>query len=320
MADISRADVATLIREEYGPTIIGFTARGSHVLAAARASNRLVNMGTKVRNMPVQTALATAGWVGESATAAEGVKPQSEIIWGNRQLVAEEVAVIMPVHENVLEDATEDLLESITQNAGMALGVKVDRAVFFGTEKPASWTSPDLTAAAVAAGNVVEVTAAPGQSDLYGAFLRVFGMLDEDGHDPGRLFAPRGLRWRFANLRDTDNRPLLQTSSAGDVFDGVDATWVQGADGTGPTWNRAVAEALVVDPMRMVMGMRSDVQVKFLDQATLGTGVNQINLAERDMVALRFKIRVAYVLATGINLEGTTTNPVGVVRPDSFTP
>lgn len=320
MADIDRNDVATLIREEYGPTIVGFATQGSSTLAAARAANRLVNMGTKERNMPVQTALATAGWVGESATAATGVKPQSELIWANRQLVAEEIAVIMPVHENVLEDATEDLLESISRNAAMAIGVKLDRAIFFGTEKPASWTSPDLVAAAVAAGNVTEVTAATGISDLYGAFLQLFGMLDQDGHDPGRLFAPRGLRWRFANMRDADGRPLFTTGANGDMFDGVDATFVQAADGAGPTWDRAVAEAIVLDPLRFVMGLRSDIAVKFLDQATLGTGAAQINLAERDMVALRFKMRVAYVLATGVNTEGTITNPVGVVRPDTFTP
>lgn len=320
MPTIGAADVATLIREEYGPTIVGFATNGSSALSAARASGRLANMGTRVRSMPVQTALLTAGWVSESPTDATGVKPTSKMVWGNRQMVAEEVAVIVPVHENVLADATEDLLTDISKNAAMALGVKVDRAVFFGTEKPASWTSPALLPAAVAAGNTVEV--APGTSlDLYGAFLEAFGLLDNDGHEPGRLFAPRGLRWRMANLRDAENRPLLTgTGQTGaEAFDGVDATWVAAADGTGPTWNRAAAEAIVLDPARFVMGLRQDISVKFLDQATItiAPGVT-LNLAERDHVALRFVMRVAYVLATGLTTEGVISNPVAAVLP--YTP
>jgi HK97 family phage major capsid protein len=320
---IGVGDVASLIREEFGPTIIGFTTNGSSALAAARASNRLINMGTRERSMPVQTALLTAGWVGESATDPTGVKPTSKLVWGNRQLVVEEIAVIVPVHENVLRDATEDLLTDVSRNAGMALGVKVDRAVFFGTEKPVTWTSPALLPAAVAAGNTVEV--APGTStDLYGAFLESFALLDLDGHDPGRLFAPKGLRWRMANLRDGENRPLLSNTGNGtEAFDGVDATWVAAADGTGPTWDRSAAEAIVLDPARFVMGLRQDITVKFLDQATITIDPTTVpptllNLAERDHVALRFVMRVAYVLATGLTTEGTITNPVAAVLP--FTP
>lgn len=323
MATTGAADVATLIREEFGPTIIGFASNGSYALSAARRENRLVNMGTRVRSMPVQTGLLTAGWVDESPTASTGRKPTSKLTWGNRQMVVEEIAVIVPVHENVLADATEDLLTDISRNAAMALGVKVDRAVFFGTEKPASWTSAALLPAAVAAGNTIEV--APGTStDLYGAFLEVFSLLDNAGHDPGHLFAPRGLRWRMANLRDGENRPLLQSTGTGtEAFDGVDTSWVRAADGTGPTWNRAAAEAIVLDPTRFVMGLRQDISVKFLDQATITidpttTPPTLLNLAERDHVAVRFVMRVAYVLATGLTSEGVITNPVGAVLP--YTP
>ena len=47
------------------------------------------------------------------------------------------------------------------------------------------------------------------------------------------------------------------------------------------------AAALVVDSSRVRIGVRQDITVKLLDQATVGS----INLAERDMVAIRMKAR-----------------------------
>ena len=67
----------------------------------------------------------------------------------------------------------------------------------------------------------------------------------------------------------------------------------------------------MADKSRVKIGVRSDVQVKFLDQATVGG----INLAERDMVAFRFKARYAYVLGNTINSAGVATQPVGAVIP-----
>jgi hypothetical protein len=49
--------------------------------------------------------------------------------------------------------------------------------------------------------------------------------------------------------------------------------------------------------------------VKFLDQATVGS----VNLAERDMVALRFKARYAYVLGRSATSLGTNKTPVAAL-------
>ena len=61
----------------------------------------------------------------------------------------------------------------------------------------------------------------------------------------------------------------------------------------------------------MKIGQRSDIQVKFLDQATVGG----INLAERDMVALRFKGRFAYALGNTLTGQGSAAEPVAAVTP-----
>jgi HK97 family phage major capsid protein len=300
MADITRAEVASLIGEEYGPTLIRAATQGSTALAAFPT----VNMGTKTTNMPVLATIPEADWVGD--TDNTGVKPTSQATWANKTLVAEEVAVILPIHENTLDDASEDILAELAALGGQAIGKKLDQAVFFGVDKPTTWTSLDLFAAATAAGNIVAaVDGAANTSDVYGAALQVASMVADDGFDVDTLIAKRSLRFTMANLRDANGRLALD----GETIVGFDTYWNRNG-----AWVPADATAIVADRSTVRIGIRQDVTVKYLDQATL-TGVG--NLAEKDMVALRFKARFAYVLGNPATPEtGVATYGVGAVTPD----
>ena len=299
MADITRAEVASLIGEEYGPQVITAATQGSTALAAFPT----VNMGTKTRNVPVLATLPEAEWVGDTDNL--GVKPTSKMTWVNKTLVAEEVAVIVPVHENTLDDATEDILAQIADQGGAALGKKLDQAVFFGLDKPTSWSSLGLLAAATAAGNTFEVVdGSASANDIYGRILQAAGAVADDGFDPDTLVSKRGLMYQFANLRATDGTPILTGTSVA----GFDTYWNRNG-----AWNPASATAFVVDGTTVRIGVRQDVTVKFLDQATVGG----INLAEKDMVALRFKARFAYVLGNPATPEtGVAGYGVAAVTPD----
>jgi len=304
MADITRAEVASLIAEEYGPQVIKAATQGSTALAAFPT----VNMGTKTRNMPVLATLPEADWVTD--TDNTGVKPTSQATWANKTLVAEEVAVIVPIHENTLDDATEDILAQLADLGGQAIGKKLDEAVFFGNDKPVTWTSPDLLSAATSAGNLFQVQdGAASADDIYGSILQAAGALADDGFDPETLVSKRGLMYQFANLRATDGTPILTGTSVS----GFDTYWNRNG-----AWAPASATAFVVDSSTVRIGVRQDITVKFLDQATLGSGQNQINLAERDMVALRFKARFAYVLGNPVTPEtGAQTYGVAAITPDT---
>ena len=299
MADITRAEVASLIGEEYGPQVIKAATQGSTALAAFPN----VNMGTKTSNMPVLATLPVAEWV--SDTDNTGVKPTAQVTWANKILVAEEIAVIVPIHENTLDDATEDILAQIAELGGQAIGKALDAAVFFGTSKPASWTSLDLQAAAVAAAQTITVVDGAGNvNDIYGSILQAAGLVANAGFDPQTLVSKRGLMYQFANLRGTDGHPVLDGTSVA----GFDTHWNRNG-----AWVPADATALVVDPSTVRIGVRQDITVKFLDQATVGG----INLAEKDMVALRFKARFAYVLGNPATPEtGVAGYGVAAVLPD----
>lgn len=302
MADIGRADLSTIIEEEYSSALLAAAVSASVSLSAFRR----VDLGTKTVNMPVLATIPTAEFVSET-----GTKPTAEATWANKQLVAEEIAVIIPIHENVVDDASVDVLDELARQGGAAIGRTLDAAVLFGDNKPISWTSDDLLAAATAAGQVVTVGDVADGDDLAGSILQAAGLVDEAGWEPSTLLAPRGLRFRLANVRAEDGTPIFlpslsSTPGAVDTIYGLSAAWVSGL-----IWDRDAAEAMVVDADRVIIGVRQDITVKFLDQATVGS----INLAERDMVALRFKARYAYVLGDTRTDEGADQVPVAAVLP-----
>lgn len=301
MADISRAEVATLIEEAYADVLLNNAVEASTALAAFPT----VNMGTKTTHLPVLATLPEAGWVSESASASEGVKPQSQVTWADRTLVAEEIAVIIPVHENVIDDATVAVLTEIASLGGQAIGKKLDQAVFFGTDKPASWVSDDLLSAAVAANQDVTVVAGDANtSDIVGAVNQASEALATNGYAPDTMVASLAMRYQVANLRDADGMPIFRDES----FAGFRTFFNRNG-----AWAPASAVAFVADSSRVRIGVRQDISVKLLDQATVGN----INLAERDMVAIRLKARYAYVLGTGATSVGDNKTPVGAVLPAS---
>jgi len=304
MAGITRAEVASLIGEEYSGQVIKAATQGSVAIAAFPT----VNMGTKTNNIPVLATLPEAEWVTD--TDNTGVKPQSKVTWANQTLVAEEVAVIVPVHENTIDDATEDVLAQIADVGGQALGKKLDQAVLFGIDKPVSWTSLDLLAASISAGHVVTtVGGAANSSDIWGATNQVAALVSDAGFDATTAIAKRSLAFALANLRNLNGDPVL--TDAG--LRGLDTFWSRNG-----AWSPTDATVLIADPSTVRIGIRQDVTVKLLDQATIGTGESQINLAERDMVALRFKARFAYVLGKVATPEtGARTYGVGAVLPPS---
>lgn len=300
MADITRAEVASLIGEEYGGQVIKAATQGSIALQAFPT----VNMGTKTSHMPVLATLPDAAFVTDADNT--GTKPTAQVTWADQTLVAEEIAVIVPIHENTVDDATEDILAQIADLGGQAIGKVLDGAVFFGTNKPASWTSLDLQAAAVAASNTVEVVDGPANAaDLYGATLQVAGLIADEGFDPTTVIAKRSLMYNFANIRDADGQVLVGQENA---LRGFDTYWSRNG-----SWVPADATLLVADRSTVRIGVRQDITVKYLDQATVGG----INLAEKDMVALRFKARFAYVLGQIATPEtGVRSYGVGAVLPD----
>lgn len=124
MADISRTEAEALISRQDIQEVIQQATEGS----AALKTFRTVNMGTKTARLPVLDALPTAGFVTEAADAT-GVKPTAQQVWATKTLEAEEIAVIVPIHENVFEDTELNVWDEVRPRIAEALGAVLDGAV-----------------------------------------------------------------------------------------------------------------------------------------------------------------------------------------------
>lgn len=301
-----------LIPIEYSTAIIDEAIEKS--LALSTFSR--INMPTGVHHLPVLDALPSAGWINgepDETTGAGGEKPTTTQGWKGLVLTAEELAAIVVIPEAVLEDASINLWSEVTPRLAESIGKLVDLAVFAGTNKPASWPAA-IIPASVAAGNVV-VNATPDQAAYNDAFAEV----EADGYMVDQVYSATSEKANFRSW-NAAGIPVYLTDVRDDgrvdsiygvpiLFDRM------GALGT--------TKAVVGDPSKALIGVRRDIEYKFLDQATIDISVAQdgsqmINLAQQDSIALRVRARFAYAVAnpiTHLNEDDATRYPFAVINP-----
>lgn len=276
------------------------TAYATEIIEAAVESSvalstfRRVNMPTGATHLPVLDVLPIATWVtGEpDSSAAGGEKTPTTMTWKGITLVAEEIAAIVPIHESVLEDMSINVWGQVRPRLAESIGVAVDAAVFAGTNKPASWPEA-IIPAAVAAGNTLTAT-----GDPVADYNALFGYVEEDGFVVDQVYAATS---EIAALRGAtaNGVPIYVTEFRSDGR-------VNQVYGEPAMFDRSgylgAAKAVAGDSDMAMIGIRTDLQYKLLDQATIDIssaqdGSAMLNLAQQDSVALRVRARFAFAVA-----------------------
>jgi hypothetical protein len=97
---------------------------------------RRVPVGRAQTRFPVLSVLPVSYWVGGDT----GLKQTSEINWTNKFLNIEEIAVIVPIPDNVVADVDVNIWgRARCRTCVEAFGRTLDSAVFFGTNAPGSF-------------------------------------------------------------------------------------------------------------------------------------------------------------------------------------
>jgi HK97 family phage major capsid protein len=283
---ISRTDAAALIPEDVAALIgLGVTEQ-----SAALQKFRNVRLSTAQQRIPVISALPTAYFVNGDT----GLKQTTEVNWTNKYLNVEEIAAIIPIPEAVLDDTAFDVWAAVRPLAVEAIGRTLDAAIFFGTNKPASWPSDITTAATAAGNNYTRGTNTAAQGGISADLSALYGLVEADGFDVNGLIANRSYRGLLRNVRDTTGQLMTDPTYGVGVTYPMRGIWPTGA---------GAAEAIAGDFTEGIIGVRQDITFKVLDQAVIqdNTGVIQYNLAQQDMVALRLVARYAWQVANVIN-------------------
>jgi HK97 family phage major capsid protein len=311
---IARSDASALIPEEVTAEIFQGVTTQSAVLAVSR---RLQNMSRKQLRMPVLDSLPMAYFVDGEAPSG-GLKRTTKMAWANKFINAEEIAVIVPIPEAVLDDADYDLWAEARPKLEEAFAAVIDAAILFGTGAPASWPEgvvPD----AIAAGNTVAFGTG---GDLYDDILGesgVFSLVEEDGYMvTGALAHPR-MKGRLRGLRESGTgQPIfmraqpdgqnLQNATRYEL-DGATLFFVNNG-----TFDENEALMVAGDWSQLVYSVRQDITYKVLDQAVISNAQGEIilNLAQQDAVALRAVMRIGWQLPNPVNRMNLIKGGAGI--------
>ena len=307
---ISRTDAAALIPEEVSREIIQAVPEASAVMRLAR---RLPNMSRKQRRMPVLSGLVTAYFV----TGDNGLKQTSEAAWENKYINAEELAVIVPIPEAVLDDVDYDVWSEIRPNIVEAFGKAFDQAVLLGTNAPDDWPDDLVTGATSASHTITLGTGA----DIYDDIMSEGGVIskvEEDGFGVTGHVAALTMRAKLRGLRDDNGVPIFnRTVQAASMYelDGAPVEFPRNG-----SMDAATALMFTGDWTQLVYAMRQDITYKVLTEAVIqdGSGTIVYNLAQQDMVALRAVMRLGWQLPNPINRVNTSSStryPFSVLVP-----
>jgi len=302
---ISRSDASALIPEDVQREIIKSVPEQSTVLQLSR---RLPNMSRKQRRLPVLGSLPTAYFVNGDT----GMKQTSEVSWENVYVNAEELAVIVPVPEAVLEDVDYDIWGEVMPLLTEAFGVAIDAAILHGTNAPADWPDDIMTQITSASHTVDEDTAT--YADLYDLLLGhasdgtpgVFGLVESDGFMPTGVVAGLGEMAKLRGVRDANGNPIFKSDMQGGTTYSLDGKRMffprNGA------FNSTVARYIVGDWDQLVYAVRQDITTKVATEATImnQAGGVEYNLFQQDMVALRVTMRLGWALPNPINRVNQT--------------
>src|SRR5262245_49733779 len=264
-------------------------------------------MSRQQTRLPVVSALPTAYFV----TGDMGLKQTTDVNWTSKYLDAEELAVIVPIPEKVLDDVDYDLWAEIRPLVEEAMAIALDDAIFFGTNKPAIWPSDIKTAAAAATNSV------SGTTNIATDVNNAMAAVEDDGYVVNGHWARPQVKAKLRGLLDNQGQPVFNTPLAGYqtvearpelfneriIFSNAGFSNFQTAGGgvnliTGD-WNQGI------------VGIRQDLTWKKLDQAALFDGGGQLvyNLPQQDMVAMRVVARYAWQVPNPTN-RMKPNNPV----------
>ena len=291
---------------EYGREIIRGVLGRSKALELGR---RLPDMRGKTYKLNVLSQLPVAGWVKNSVTPAGAAdeiknKPISALAWEGVDLVAEEIACIVPISLNTLADVEDfgvEIVPEITEQIVGAFQQVIDATVFFGTNSP--WSGYNGIVAGATAALATVTWDGQGGLSFYNAINDAMEFVENSGYVPTAILGGPSLNSAF---RKTITSLGVLAGDQGEI-----GALPRHIDLTGG-FDQDTAFAVVGDFRYLVYSFREEMTMRVLYEATLkdpATGTDLYNLAQQDMIAFRFTMRLGVALPNPVNrVSGLESN------------
>lgn len=222
--------------------------------------------------MPKLTDSGSASWVAEGE-AIKTTLPKFEY----PQLKACKLAVIVPVTREKIDDTVINVMDEVKQAMADAFAAAIDKAMIFGVESPFETN----LISAIDTQKVVKT------ADLDKDISNAMGLVEDNNYNCTNILmgtAQKRVLRELAN--DNSYKGAISLSSAYETpIDFV------------KNWDNTKAVTITGDFSKAIVGTREGMTYEILKEATITSGEEKINLAERDMIAIKATIRLGFLVA-----------------------
>ncbi len=319
MALIDRSGAEVLIPEEKSREILQSVPESS---IAMRLMRRLPDMSSKTRVLPVLASLPMAYFVDGDT----GFKQTTSMAWENVKIHAEEIACIVPIPQNVLDDSDYDIWGNVSPRIREAIGATFDKAVLLGTNKPTSFPAGIIPAAVDAGNYLVHINGGNLYQELMGE-NGLLALIEEDGYVPNAYVGAIKMRSILRGTVDNNGLPIFGRAAYQQGVQGRGVYELDGSEAIFPKSEIMDPEEILLlggDWSQAVWAMRTDITTKLLTEAVIQDPSDKsivYNLAQQDMVALRVVFRAGWALPNPINRVNptkATRYPFAVLKPSTL--
>ena len=309
---IDRTGAESLIPETRAREIIQGTIARSAVLSQGR---KLPNLSSKTHKMPVLDMLPIAYFVNGDT----GNKKTTNMKWDKKIITAEEIAVIVPIPEAVLDDSEYDIWAEVRPRVEEAFGKVIDAAVLFGVDAPDSWRDDIVTTAT----NATSVVTLGSSDSLYDKIMGEGGVIakvEESGFFVTGHMADISMRAKLRGLKDSTGNPIFKSDmqeSTRYSLDGSAMTFPNNG-----SFDKSKALMISGDFSQLVYAIRQDITFKLFTEGVVQNTDGSIayNLMQQDMVALRAVMRLGWEIPNPINslkTDKTKRCPFAILKSGS---
>ncbi len=320
-------DAYPLIPEEVSASIMDGITEGS---AALNMFDRLPNMNSRTYRMPVLATLGGADFTGDTVsddlTGADqqiddarmqelkgtpygtadpgavpnegfpGVKKTHQMAWENVYIVAEPIAIVLPIAEDTLADAGYDIWSAIQPRIVEAFRQRIDSAIIWGQGRPTTWPTGVVPTAIQRGLTIAEGTGV----DLGEDISNLMGLLEQQAFDPTGFLATPSVKASLRNLRDSNNAPIFVPGmqSMADQIWGLPVAYSRNN-----TFQTGTSRLIAGKMDEAKYSIRQDMTFKLFTEGVVTDDAGNVivNLMQQDSVALRVVMRLGWAVPNPIH-------------------
>ncbi|WP_226639312.1 phage major capsid protein [Priestia flexa] len=228
-----------------------------------------------------------AYWVGEG----ERIQT-SKATWLKAKMISKKLGVIIPVSKEFLRYSVSEFFTQMRPSIAEAFAVKFDQAALFGTNSPFG-TGVSVWEKINASGNTVALNSI---GNLYDELNSIMALIEDADKDADGFTTTRRFRQKLRGAKDSNGLPIFNDATSGSTQQalGLPIGYVDSK-----SWDYTKALLMAADWDMTRYGIPQGMEYKVSEDATLTTIVGadgeEINLFERDMVALRVTQQVGFM-------------------------